>query len=113
MILQIKIVPKATLSEHKDDDTRQELQEPEKDVPDPNQFLTPEDLERGKLPPEEILSLPMFKVWKYLYTSRATCTTTADPYPTRFGSATFTMETMLISQFSICQLDQKQFSSTL
>lgn len=60
-VLQIKIVPKATLSEHKDDDTRQELQEPEKDVPDPNQFLTPEELERGKLPPEEILSLPMFK----------------------------------------------------
>jgi len=24
--------------------------------------LTPDELERGKLPPEEILSLPMFKV---------------------------------------------------
>lgn len=63
MILQINIVPKATVKEHKDDDTTQELQEPEKDVPDPNKFLTPDELERGKLPPEEILSLPMFKVW--------------------------------------------------
>ncbi|TKY62925.1 U11/U12 small nuclear ribonucleoprotein 65 kDa protein [Spatholobus suberectus] len=61
MILQINIVPKATLNEHKDDDTTQELQETEKDVPDPNKILTPDELERGKLPPEEILSLPMFK----------------------------------------------------
>ncbi|KAG5107570.1 hypothetical protein JHK84_044477 [Glycine max] len=60
-VLKINIVPKATVKEHKDDDTTQELQEPEKDVPDPNKFLTPDELERGKLPPEEILSLPMFK----------------------------------------------------
>lgn len=63
MILQIKIAPKATLNQHKDDDTRQELQEPEKDTQDPNKFLTPDELQKGKLPPEEILSLPMFKVW--------------------------------------------------
>lgn len=62
MILQIKIAPKAKVDEHKNDDTRQDLQEPEKDSPDPYRFLTPEELERGKLPPEEILSLPMFKV---------------------------------------------------
>ncbi|KAL2965090.1 hypothetical protein AAZX31_16G040000 [Glycine max] len=60
-VLKINIVPKATVKEHKDDDTTQELQEPEKDVPDPNKFFTPDELERGKLPPEEILSLPMFK----------------------------------------------------
>ncbi|XP_061358304.1 U11/U12 small nuclear ribonucleoprotein 65 kDa protein isoform X2 [Gastrolobium bilobum] len=60
-VLTIKIAPKATLNEHKDDDTRQELQEPEKDIPDTNKFLTREELGRGKLPPEEILSLPMFK----------------------------------------------------
>lgn len=63
IILQIKIAPKATLNEHKDNDTSPELQEPEKETLDPNKFLTPEELERGKLPPEEILSLPMFKVW--------------------------------------------------
>jgi len=38
------------------------LPEPEKDVPDPSKFLTPDELDKGKLPPEEILSLPMFKV---------------------------------------------------
>ncbi|XP_057437670.1 U11/U12 small nuclear ribonucleoprotein 65 kDa protein [Lotus japonicus] len=60
-VLKIKIAPKATLNEHKDDDTKQDLQEPENDIPDTNKFLTPDELERGKLPPEEILSLPMFK----------------------------------------------------
>ncbi|XP_014491248.1 U11/U12 small nuclear ribonucleoprotein 65 kDa protein isoform X1 [Vigna radiata var. radiata] len=60
-VLKINIVPKATLSKHRDDETTQELQEPEKDVPDPSKFLTPDELEKGKLPPEEILSLPMFK----------------------------------------------------
>ncbi|KAK7286524.1 hypothetical protein RJT34_21578 [Clitoria ternatea] len=60
-ILKIKIAPKTMLNERKDDDKIQELEEPEKDSPDPNKFLTPEELERGKLPPEEILSLPMFK----------------------------------------------------
>ncbi|MCI10422.1 RNA-binding protein 40-like, partial [Trifolium medium] len=59
----IKIAPKATLDEHKDTGTGQDLQEPEKDTLDPNKFFTPDELEKGKLPPEEILSLPMFKVW--------------------------------------------------
>jgi U11/U12 small nuclear ribonucleoprotein 65 kDa protein len=63
IILQINIAPKATLNEHKDNATGIELQEPEKDTLDPNKFLTPDELERGKLPPEEILSLPKFKVW--------------------------------------------------
>ncbi|CAL0322785.1 unnamed protein product [Lupinus luteus] len=58
-VLQINI--KATPNEHKDDEPKLELQDPDKDVPDPNKFLTLEDLESGKLPPEEILSLPMFK----------------------------------------------------
>ncbi|CAI8613587.1 unnamed protein product [Vicia faba] len=60
-ILKIKIAPKASLNEHKDNDTSPELQEPEKETLDPNKFLTLDELERGKLPPEEILSLPMFK----------------------------------------------------
>ncbi|CAJ1793768.1 unnamed protein product [Sphenostylis stenocarpa] len=60
-VLKINIVPKSTVNEHKYDETSQELQEPEKDVPNPNKFLTAEELEKGKLPPEEILSLPMFK----------------------------------------------------
>lgn len=72
MILQINIAPKEIKDERKNDDRSQDLQEPEKDSPDPHKFLTPEELESGKLPPEEILSLPMFKVWtlnvaKYLH----------------------------------------------
>lgn len=63
MFLKIKIAPKAVQNEHKDDDTTEELLVPEKDVLDSKSFLTPEELESGKLPPEDILSLPMFKVW--------------------------------------------------
>ncbi|XP_028790077.1 U11/U12 small nuclear ribonucleoprotein 65 kDa protein [Neltuma alba] len=60
-VLQIKIAPKAVQSEHKDDNTTEELMEPEKETLGPKEFLTPEELKSGKLPPEEILSLPMFK----------------------------------------------------
>ncbi|KAL1373240.1 hypothetical protein HN51_003229 [Arachis hypogaea] len=60
-VLQINIAPKEIKDERKNDDRSQDLQEPEKDSPDPHKFLTPEELESGKLPPEEILSLPMFK----------------------------------------------------
>lgn len=63
MFLKIKIAPKAIQSEHKDGDTMEELVEPEIEILDHKEFLTPEELESGKLPPEEILSLPMFKVW--------------------------------------------------
>jgi U11/U12 small nuclear ribonucleoprotein SNRNP65 len=38
-VLKINIAPKATLNEHKDTGTGQELQEPEKDTLDPNKFL--------------------------------------------------------------------------
>lgn len=61
--MKIKIAPKAIQNEQKDDAITEELMEPEKEILDPKKFLTPEELESGKLPPEEILSLPMFKVW--------------------------------------------------
>ncbi|XLR27912.1 hypothetical protein S83_055812 [Arachis hypogaea] len=61
MILHINIAPKEIKDECKNDDRSQDLQELEKDSPDPHKFLTPEELESRKLPPEEILSLPMFK----------------------------------------------------
>ncbi|KAF7801501.1 U11/U12 small nuclear ribonucleoprotein 65 kDa protein [Senna tora] len=60
-VLQIKIAPKAIQNEHKDDDMTEELMEPGKEILDPKTFLTPEELESGKLPPEDLLSLPMFK----------------------------------------------------
>ncbi|RDY11553.1 U11/U12 small nuclear ribonucleoprotein 65 kDa protein, partial [Mucuna pruriens] len=90
-VLKINIVPKTTLNEHKDDDTTQELQEPE-DVADPNKFLTPDELERGKLPPEEILSLPMFKNYSagnpapVLYIKNLAKDVIADDFYLVFGS---------------------------
>ncbi|KAJ7971831.1 U11/U12 small nuclear ribonucleoprotein 65 kDa protein [Quillaja saponaria] len=60
-VLQIKITQKEVQNEHEGDKVMKELEEPDKDVPDPKTFFTPEELQSGKLPPEEILSLPMFK----------------------------------------------------
>ncbi|KAH9784358.1 rna-binding region-containing protein 3 [Citrus sinensis] len=60
-VLQIKITPKASQTEDKDDSVAKELEEPNKEDSDVKPFATPEELEMGKLPPEEILSLPMFK----------------------------------------------------
>ncbi|XP_052294565.1 U11/U12 small nuclear ribonucleoprotein 65 kDa protein isoform X3 [Citrus sinensis] len=60
-VLQIKITPKASQTEDKDDGIVKELEEPNKEDSDVKPFATPEELEMGKLPPEEILSLPMFK----------------------------------------------------
>lgn len=61
-VLQIKIAPKVIQNEHRDDTTSKELEEPDKEGLDFKPYATSEELESGKLPPEEILSLPMFKV---------------------------------------------------
>lgn len=61
-LLQIKIAPKVVNNEHKDDSITKDSEHPKNESSDINSFATPEELERGKLPPEEILSLPMFKV---------------------------------------------------
>ncbi|XP_027349866.1 U11/U12 small nuclear ribonucleoprotein 65 kDa protein isoform X1 [Abrus precatorius] len=91
-VLKIKIAPKATLNAQKDDDTAEESQEPEKDIPDPNKFFTPDELEGGKLPPEEILSLPMFKSYTagnpapVLYIKNLAKDVVADDFYLIFGS---------------------------
>ncbi|XP_071710800.1 U11/U12 small nuclear ribonucleoprotein 65 kDa protein [Rutidosis leptorrhynchoides] len=60
-VLQIKIAPKRTQTEPVDDGTTEEIEEVEDENINTKPFATVEDLEHGKLPPEEILSLPMFK----------------------------------------------------
>ncbi|XP_044499464.1 U11/U12 small nuclear ribonucleoprotein 65 kDa protein [Mangifera indica] len=60
-VLQIKIAPKVIQSQHRDDSITEELEEHIEVDSDNRPFATPEELERGKLPPEELLSLPMFK----------------------------------------------------
>ncbi|KAL4355382.1 hypothetical protein GQ457_06G017800 [Hibiscus cannabinus] len=61
--LQIKIAPKQIPIEQKDadEDHKQIMEEPNEEGLDAKQFATADELEKGKLPPEEILSLPMFK----------------------------------------------------
>ncbi|KAK4769870.1 hypothetical protein SAY87_030402 [Trapa incisa] len=60
-VLQIKIVPKKLIAEQKNDDEARGEDVPEKEKSNVESFATAEELERGKLPMEEILSLPQFK----------------------------------------------------
>lgn len=55
---QIKITPKCSKAEEKEDADNN----PEKDKLNVESFASLEELEKGKLPLEEILSLPKFKV---------------------------------------------------
>nr|KAJ0213997.1 hypothetical protein LSAT_V11C400168010 [Lactuca sativa] len=53
--------PKQTQTEQIDDGIAEDVEEVENDNLSSKSFASVEDLEQGKLPPEEILSLPMFK----------------------------------------------------
>lgn len=64
--LQIRIAQKQNQPELQDNDSAKELQEPIPESSSRETFATIEELNNGKLPPEEILSLPKFKV---LYSS--------------------------------------------
>lgn len=58
-VLQIKIAPRQIQNDEKDDSASK--LESEENNSNPKLCATLEELENGKLPPEEILSLPMFK----------------------------------------------------
>ncbi|OAY44413.1 U11/U12 small nuclear ribonucleoprotein 65 kDa protein isoform X1 [Manihot esculenta] len=60
-VLQIKIAPKVTPNEQKDDGIMKEFEEPLDEGLDHKPYATPEEIESNKLAPEEILSLPKFK----------------------------------------------------
>lgn len=60
-VLQIRISQKQNHPEQQDNDSAKELLEPIPETSDREPFATLEELNKGKLPPEEILSLPKFK----------------------------------------------------
>ncbi|KAJ8630502.1 hypothetical protein MRB53_023825 [Persea americana] len=62
-VMQIKIAPKPMQSEVVDDNkTMEEVSEPAKEDLELKPYATPQEIESGRLPLEEILSLPMFKL---------------------------------------------------
>ncbi|XP_057967249.1 U11/U12 small nuclear ribonucleoprotein 65 kDa protein [Malania oleifera] len=91
-VLQFKIAPKDIQNEQKDDSVMKELGEPAKESIDLNTYATPEELKNGKLPPEEILSLPMFKNYtagnpaSVLYVKNLAKDVVADDFYFLFGS---------------------------
>ncbi|CAN6443965.1 unnamed protein product [Victoria cruziana] len=60
-VLQIKIAPKPIISEKIEANDSSGSQDHEKDQLEVKHFASLQEIETGKLPPEEILSLPMFK----------------------------------------------------
>ncbi|CAH1447798.1 unnamed protein product [Lactuca virosa] len=62
---KIKITPKQTQTEQIDDGIAEDVEEVENDNLITKSFASVEDLEHGKLPPKEILSLPMFKMHQF------------------------------------------------
>uniref|UniRef100_A0A0D9VTK0 RRM domain-containing protein n=1 Tax=Leersia perrieri TaxID=77586 RepID=A0A0D9VTK0_9ORYZ len=60
-ILQINIAPKAGMKELAVQNTIDKESVPRDEHLEKKHFVTPQDIEKEKLPPEEILSLPMFK----------------------------------------------------
>ncbi|CAM8951073.1 unnamed protein product [Rhodiola kirilowii] len=66
-VLQIKITQKPVQNDQKDEHTSDAPEETdtEKECPAPKPFASAEDLESGKLPPEEILSLPCLRFNNY------------------------------------------------
>ncbi|CAN6320141.1 unnamed protein product [Urochloa humidicola] len=60
-VLQIKIAPKATQKQLPVQSTTDKELDSANEQLEEKHFVTPQEIEKDKLPPEEILSLPMFK----------------------------------------------------
>ncbi|KAL0694593.1 hypothetical protein Bca4012_061773 [Brassica carinata] len=61
-VMQIKITQKVTQDEHKEDNELEApVEEPREEDSNLKPFASIEELEKGRLPPQDILSLPMFK----------------------------------------------------
>ncbi|XP_051134677.1 U11/U12 small nuclear ribonucleoprotein 65 kDa protein isoform X2 [Andrographis paniculata] len=60
-VLQIRIAPKPVQTNQTEDDSTEDLQRENVEISDNKPYATLEELNSGRLPPEEILSLPRFK----------------------------------------------------
>ncbi|KAL1195362.1 U11/U12 small nuclear ribonucleoprotein 65 kDa protein [Cardamine amara subsp. amara] len=61
-VMQIKITPKLAQDEYKEESEKEgPADEPKEEDTNSTPFATLEELEKGRLPPQDILSLPMFK----------------------------------------------------
>lgn len=91
-VLQIKIMPKQAQSKKIETLAEKESIEANEEKLDLKPFATSEELESGKLPPEEILSLPMFKNYSagnpasVLYIKNLAKDVVADDFYYIFGS---------------------------
>ncbi|XP_027091787.1 U11/U12 small nuclear ribonucleoprotein 65 kDa protein [Coffea eugenioides] len=91
-VLQIKIAPKQIQNEQVGDAAQEESLKPDKEALHHEPYATVEELKRGKLPPEEILSLPMFKNYRagnpssVLYIKNLAKDVVADDFYFIFGS---------------------------
>lgn len=65
--MQIKIAHAAVQREHNDDATTKETEEPKSKGLDIKPYASPVEIQRGKLGPEELLSLPVFKVPTFIF----------------------------------------------
>ncbi|KAF3586310.1 hypothetical protein F2Q69_00026156, partial [Brassica cretica] len=70
-VMQIKITQKVAQDERKEDIELEgpAEEEPREEASNLKPFASLEELEKGRLPPQDILSLPMFKVWIQNYTA--------------------------------------------
>lgn len=62
VFIQIKFANKAAQKEHNDVGVSGETEDPNTESLDIKPYATPEEIQNGKLGPEELLSLPVFKV---------------------------------------------------
>lgn len=97
-VLQIKIAPKPTEKEPPVPSMTDKELKPTHEQLEEKHFLTPQEIEKEKLPPEEILSLPMFKNYtpgnpaSVLYIKNLAKDVTHDDFYYIFGSVFESMD---------------------
>lgn len=113
-VLQIKIAPKSVQKETTDDDSNMKESDSVKKNTEQKAYAAPQEIESGKLPPEDILSLPMFKNYapgnpaSVLYIKNLAKDVVVDDFYFIFGSLFESMEAARIG----LNIKLMQFSSS-